>query len=182
MSAEPTSLIRGSTEARGTWPTGAASLVALVPLGIGLAIGIAMDGKPALGPLTASQLFWWALVPLAAIYPAVAAFARVQAYAPTTVLVVATVAPAFALAARLLLDPMPRDPLGNAIVSVDLLAQRAIPPGILAVGAFVAIEVAAVGMRRGILLGIAGAIAGAAVFGAAAYATIVVLGWQVALS
>jgi hypothetical protein len=181
MNAETTGVIRGSAETRGTWPTGSASLVALAPLGIGLAIGIAMDGKPGLGPLTASQLFWWLLVPLAAIYPAVAAFARVQAYAPTTVLVVATIAPAFALASRLLLNALPRDRFGNAVVSVEDVGQRAIPPGMLAVGTFVAIEVATVGMRRGILLGVAGAIAGAAVFGATLYATIIVLGWRVAL-
>ena len=181
MDAETTGLVRGSAEPRGAWSTASASLVALVPLVIGLAIAIAMDGKPALGPLTASQLLWWVLVPLAAIYPAVAAFARVQAYAPTTVLVVATVAPAFALASRLLLDALPRDRLGNAVVSLDDVAHRALPPGIVAVGAFVAIEVATLGMRRGLLLRVAGAIAGATVFGATLYATIIVLGWRVVL-
>jgi hypothetical protein len=173
MNVESAELLRGSPEVRGSWPTAAAALVALVPLGVGLAIGIAMDGRSSLGPLTASQLLWFVLIPLGVIYPAVAAFARIQAYAPTTVLVVAAIAPAFALAARLLLQPLSLD--RQASVQVTEVLQRALPPAILAVGAFLAIEITTAGMRRGILLGIVGWIAGAAVLGAFALAIVVVL-------
>jgi hypothetical protein len=175
MNVESAELLRGSPEARGSWPTAAAALVALVPLGVGLAIGIAMDGRSSLGPLTASQLAWFVLVPLAVIYPAVASFARIQAYAPTTVLIVAAIAPAFALAARLLLEPLSLDRQGQASVQLTDVLQRALPPAILAVAAFLAIEITTAGMRRGILLGIVGWIAGAAVLGAFALAIVVVL-------
>jgi len=175
MNVESAELLRASPEERGSWPTAAAALVALVPLGVGLAIGIAMDGRTSLGPLTASQLVWFVLIPLGVVYPAVAAFARIQAYAPTTVLVVAAIAPAFALAARLLLQPLSLDRHGQASVQVTEILQRALPPAILAVGVFLAIEITTAGMRRGILLGIVGWIAGAAVLGAFALAIVVVL-------
>jgi hypothetical protein len=150
---------------RGPWATGVAIAFALVPLAVGIGIGIAMDRKSQLGPLTATQVLWWVLIPLGAIYPTLAAYAKNHAYAGTTVLVVAAIAPALALAIRVLLDPLPTDRLGHTSVSMATVAQRALPPAILAAGTFIAIEVASAGMRRGPVLGIIGSIAAAIVLG-----------------
>jgi len=163
MQSESAALAIRSDEERGPWPTWVSILVVLIPLSVGLAIGIAMDGKASLGPLTSTQLLWWILLPLGAIYPAVAAVARIQAHAPTTVLVVAAIAPASLFAGRLLLEAVPTDRTGA--VSVSTIAQTALPPAVLAVAAFIAIEIATAGIRRGILLGVVGSIIAAIVFG-----------------
>jgi hypothetical protein len=163
---------------RGPWPTGVAIVVGLVPLAAGIGIGIAMDGKSDLGPLTATQLLWLVLIPLGAIYPALAAFAKNHAYAATTVLVVAAIAPALALAVRLLLEPLPTDRLGQTSVSLATVVQRALPPAILAAGTFIAIEVASAGIRRGPVLGIIGCIAAAVVLGGSVLLMVVWLSLQ----
>jgi hypothetical protein len=175
MHSESGALAIRSDEERGPWPTSLSILLVLIPLSVGLAIGIAMDGKASLGPLTATQLLWWVLLPLGAIYPAVAAVARIQAHAPTTVLVVAAIAPASLFAARLLLEALPTDRAGHTTVSVSTIAQTALPPAILAVAAFIAIEIATAGIRRGVLLGVVCSIIAAIVFGIGAVASMLPL-------
>ncbi len=172
METGSSALTVGSGEERGSWPTWLATLVALIPLGIGLTIAIAVNGKAGLGPLTADQILWWILLPLGALYPAIASMARIRAYAPTTVLVVAALAPGALYAVRLLLDAMPTDGAGRTPVSLTTIASTAIPPAILAGGTFVAIEIATAGIRRGVLLGVAGSVVGAAVLGLAAAASV----------
>jgi hypothetical protein len=110
-------------------------------------------------------VLWWVLLPLGAIYPAVASVARIQAHAPTTVLVLAAIAPASVFAGRLLLDALPTDRSSHTAVSVSTIGQTALPPAILAVAAFIAIEIATAGIRRGVLLGVLGSIIAAIVFG-----------------
>jgi hypothetical protein len=167
MTVEPMTL-HGSTEERGSWPTSLALVVALAPLAIGIALAIAIAGKAELGPLHSAQVVWFLLVPLGALYPSIVAFARVHAYAPTTILVAAAIAPALGLAIRLLLEPIARDAQGKAILDWTAVWNRAGPPAAIAVAAFVAVEVATAGMRRGIVLGLAGVVvAGAIVLGAA---------------
>jgi hypothetical protein len=161
---------------RGPWSTGLATLIALGPLIVGVAIAIAMEGRSQLGPLSSDQLLYWVLLPLGAIYPTVAAMARRMAYAPMTVLVVAAVAPSLVYATWLLIEPVPKDAFGHATITANVILQRGLPPAILAAGAFVAIEVATAAIRRGVAVGVFGAIAAAAVFGAAAYAGTVVIG------
>ena len=167
MTVEGTQVLHGAAEERGSWPTSRALVLALLPFVAIVAIAIAVDG-PTVLPLSDRQVVWFVLGPLVLLYPVVAAIARVNAYAPTTVLVVASVAPALALAARLLLDPIARDPKGNAVVDVTLLQARALPPALAAVAVFVAIEIASAGMRRGIVLGVAACLVAVAVVGAAA--------------
>ena len=94
----------------------------------------------------------------------------------TTVLVVASIAPAIALAARLLLEPLARDATGKAIIDLTVLQERALPPGILAVAAYIAIELASAGMRRGAVLGIAASLIAVAIVGGAAVAVLQLTG------
>jgi hypothetical protein len=162
MTVEQMTLHR-STEERGSWPTSLALVVALAPLAIGMALAIAIDGKAELGPLRSAQVVWFLLVPLGALYPSIAAFSRVHAYAPTTILVVAAIAPSLALAVRLLLDPIARDAQGRAIVDWTTVWDRAGPPAVIAVAVFIAVEIATAGMRRGIVLGLAGVVVAAAI-------------------
>ena len=162
MTVEPMTL-HGSTEERGSWPTSLALVVALAPLAIGIALAVAIDGKAELGPLGSAQVVWFLLVPLGALYPSIAAFSRVHAYAPTTILVAAAIAPSLALAVRLLLEPIARDAAGKAILEWPIVWNRAGPPAVIAVAAFIAVEIATAGMRRGIVLGLAGVIVAAAV-------------------
>ena len=119
------------------------------------------------------------ILPLAAIYPTVAAIARRMAYAPMTVLVVAAVAPSLVYATRLLIDPVPKDAFGHAAITVNVVLQRGLPPALLAAAAFVAIELASWAIRRGVAVGVFGAIAAAGVFGAAFYAGALVVGMNV---
>jgi hypothetical protein len=154
---------------RGPWSTGLALLVALAPLAIGVAVGIAAAGRDALGPFTPAQLTYWVLLPLAALYPTIAAVARRMAYAPTTVLVIASIAPALIYATKLAMEPLAgaAGSGGQARVTVDAVLQRALPPALLAVGAFVAIEIATAAIRRGVAVGVFGALLAAVVFGLA---------------
>jgi hypothetical protein len=152
---------------RGPWSTGTATVVALLPLVLVVAAGVAMDRKVEVGPLPASDLVYWVILPLGALYPAIAAVARRMAYAPMTVLVVASMAPAFVYATRLLMDPLPKDALGRAQISPSVVANIALPPALVAAGLFIAIEIASAGMRRGVAVGVFGAIAAALVLGAA---------------
>jgi hypothetical protein len=167
MTVEGTQVLHGTAEERGSWPTSRALVLALLPFVVIVVIAIAVGGRSAL-PLTDAQIVWFVLGPLVLLYPVVAGIARVNAYAPTTVLVVASVAPALAIAAALLLDPIARDPKGNAVIDVTLLQERALPPALEAVAVFVAIEIASAGMRRGIVLGIVASLVAAGVIGAAA--------------
>ncbi len=175
MTIEGTEVFRGEGEERGSWPTGSALVLALLPLVGFLAIGVALQSRKEL-VLPAAQVVWLVLAPLALAYPVIAAIARVNAYAPTTVLVVATVAPAIALAARLLLEPLERDPSGKAIIDATVLGDRALPPGILAVALFLAIELATSGMRRGLVLGIAASLVALAIVGGAGVAILQLTG------
>jgi hypothetical protein len=90
-----------------------------------------------------------------------------MAYAPLTVLVMAAMAPALAYATWLLLQPLTKDDLGRSVVTPTTVANMALPPAVLAAGAFVAIELASAAMRRGVAVGVFGAIAAALVFAAA---------------
>ena len=166
MTVEGTQVLRGAAEERGSWPTSRALVLALLPFVAIIAIAVAVSGPTAL-PLPDAQVVWFVLGPLVLLYPVVAGIARVKAYAPTTVLVIASVAPALAIAGRLLLDPITRDPKGNAVVDVRLLQERALPPALAAVAVFVAIEIASAGIRRGIVLGLVASLVAAAVIGAA---------------
>jgi hypothetical protein len=171
--------LHGSAEERGSWPTSLALVVALAPLAIGIALGIAIDDRAELGPLRSAQVVWFLLVPLGALYPSIASFARVRAYAPTTILVAAAVAPSLALAVRLLLDPIARDAQGRSLVDWTTVWDRAGPPAVVAVAAFVAVEVATAGMRRGIVLGIAGVAVAAAIVLGAAWGLLTWAGWPI---
>jgi hypothetical protein len=160
---------------RGPWSTGLATLIALGPLIVGVTLAIAMQGRAQLGPLTADQIVYWVLLPLGAIYPTVAAIARRMAYAPMTVLVVAALAPSLVYATRLLLDPVPKDAAGHALINANVVLQRSLPPALLAAAAFVAIELASAAMRRGVAVGVFGALGAAGVLGAAVYASTLVV-------
>jgi len=152
---------------RGPWSTGQALLVALAPLVIGVGLAVATNGRDSLGPFTSSQLLYWVILPLGALYPTIAAVARRMAYAPTTVLVVAAIAPAMVYATRVAIDV--RTAAGGSEhvkASLDTVLQLALPPAILAAGAFVAIEIATAAIRRGVAVGVFGAIIAAVVFGA----------------
>ena len=150
---------------RGPIPTSLATIVALLPLAVGIAAGIAADQKMTVGPLGPSLLVYWVIVPLAALYPTIAALARRLAYAPMTVLVMASIAPALVYAWRLLLEPLPKDPTGQLALTPSTILIL-VSPAILAVGAFIAIEVTSAAMRRGVAVGVFGAIAGAFIFAA----------------
>jgi len=152
---------------RGPWSTGTATIVALAPLAVAVAAGIAADRKVEVGPFPPNDLVYWVVLPLGALYPAIAAVARRMAYAPMTVLVVASMVPAFLYATRLLMDPLPKNALGRPEISPSVVANIALPPAVLAAGLFVAIEIASAGMRRGVAVGVFGAIAAALVLAAA---------------
>lgn len=166
MTAQNMTAFQGASEQRGSWPTGRALAVALLPFVVLAAIAVAIERRTEL-VLPAAQVVWLVLVPLALVYPFVAAIARVHAYAPTTVLVVSAIAPALALAARLLVEPVARDRSGRAIIDAAVLWDRAMPPAVVAIALFVAIEIASAGLRRGVVLGIAAGIVAAAIVGAA---------------
>jgi hypothetical protein len=161
VTLEGTQVLHGSSEERGSWPTSRALILAMLPFAAFLAVAVALDGSATL-PLSDAQVVWFVLGPLVLAYPVVAAIARVNAYAPTTVLVVASIAPALVVAARLLLDPIARDAKGNAVLDVTVLRERALPP------ALVAVEIATAGMRRGIVLGIAASLVAIALTAAVA--------------
>src|SRR4051794_32082680 len=167
----------GSSEERGSWPTGLALGLALAPLAIGIAVAIAVHGQSRLGPLSSATAVWFVLVPLGGMYPVVAAFARSRAYAPTTILVVAAIAPSLALATRLMLDPIARDGNGRAILDWTTLWQRAGPPAVVAIAVFLAVEIATAGMRRGIVLGLAGGVVGVTIVLGAALGLSLAAGW-----
>ena len=167
MTVEGTQVFHASSEERGSWPTSRSLVLALLPFVAFVAAAVAKDGPAAL-PLSDAQIVWFVLGPLVLLYPVVAAIARVNAYAPTTVLVVAALAPALALAARLLLEPIVRDANGRAILDVAVLRERALPPALAAVAAFVAVEVASFGIRRGLVMGIAASLVAVALVAGAA--------------
>jgi len=160
---------------RGPWSTGLALLVALVPLVVGVALGVATNGHDTVGPFTAAQLTYWVILPLGALYPTIAAVARRLAYAPTTILVVAAVAPAMVYATRILMETTQAGRTGHASVTVEAALLLAVPPAVLAAGAFVAIEIATAAIRRGVAIGVFGAIIAAAVFAASFLVPIVLL-------
>jgi hypothetical protein len=159
---------------RGPWPTSLAAVVALLPLVVATAAAILADRRQVLGPVGPNDLVYWVVIPLGALYPTVAAVARRMAYAPMTVLVIASVVPAFVYASRLLMEPLARDASGRLAISPTLVANIALPPALLAAGAFVSIELSSAAMRRGVAVGVFGAIAAALVFAAAVAAPLVV--------
>jgi len=165
-----------STEQRGSWPTALAVVASLLPLAVGVGLAVAIVRGVAVGPLSGPQVVWYVIVPLGLIYAPFAAFSRVHAYAPTTVLVMAAIAPSITLAARLLLDPIPRDAAGRALINWSIVWDRAMPPAVVAVAVFLAVEVATAGMRRGIVLGAAGAGVSAAIVGGTAWWLLITLG------
>lgn len=153
-------------EERGPWPTGQALVLALSPLIVATAFGLAASARlTQLGP-TVSPLYLPAAVLLALIYPSVVALARAMAYAPTTILVVASIVPALAYAARLLLGGLAKDAAGHPIVTPAAIAERALPPAILAIGTFAAIDLATAAGRRGVLIGTLGALVATVLFAA----------------
>ena len=89
-----------------------------------------------------------------------------MAYAPTTILVVASIVPALAYAARLLLGGLAKDAAGHPIVTPAAIAERALPPAILAIGTFTAIDLATAAGRRGVLIGTLGALVATVLFAA----------------
>jgi hypothetical protein len=151
---------------RGPVPTILAALVALLPLAIGVAAAVAADRQMTVGPLASDMLVYWVIVPLAVLYPTIAALARRLAYAPMTVLVVASIAPALVYAWWLLREPLPKDRAGQLVLSTHTILQL-MSPAILAVGAFVSIEIASAAMRRGVAVGVFGCIAASALFAVA---------------
>jgi hypothetical protein len=166
---QQTTTFHRSAEERGTWPTGRALVLAVLPLAAFGAIALAIDGRKPL-ILASSQVVWYVLVPLALVYPIVASIARVRAYAPTTVLVVSAIAPALGVAARLLLEPIARDAKGKPILDSTVLWERAMPPAVVAIVMFVAIEVATAGWRRGLVMGIVASLVAATLVGVAGIA------------
>jgi hypothetical protein len=152
---------------RGPWPTSLAAAVALLPFLVAMAAAIRADRAQAVGPVSPSDLLYWVAIPLGALYPTFAAIARRMAYAPMTVLVLASVGPALIDASRLLMEPLARGADGRVAVSPTLIANLALPPALLAAGAFVSIELASAAMGHGVAVGFFGAIAAAAVFAAA---------------
>ena len=164
---------QGTVE-RGPWPTSLAAVVAVLPLVVGTAVAILADRRQALGPVDPSQLVFWVVIPLGALYPTIAAVARRMAYAPMTILVIASIAPALIYASRLLMTPPARDAAGRVLVTPALIANLALPPALLAAGAFVSIEIASTAMRHGVAVGVFGALAAAIVFGAAVAAPLLV--------
>jgi hypothetical protein len=175
MTIESTAVLEGSAEDRGDWPTGRSVLFALLPLAAFVAVGLALEGRSEL-ILPTRQVIWFVLGPLILIAPVIGAIARVNAYEPTTVLVFATITPAFALAGRLLLDPLERDATGKAVIDAGVLQAKALPPAVVAIALFVAIELASAGMRRGVVLGIAASLMAVAIVGAAAVAVLQLTG------
>lgn len=159
---------------RGPWPTTLAAVVALLPLVVGTAAAIVADRRQAVGPVDPDQLAFWVVIPLGALYPTIAAVARRMAYAPMTILVIASIAPALVYASRLLLLPPARDAAGRVLVNPTVIANLALPPALLAAGAFVSIEIASTAMRHGVAVGVFGALAAALVFAAAVAAPLVV--------
>jgi hypothetical protein len=151
---------------RGPWPTGQSLVLALSPLVVATALGLAAAADLPQIPATVRSLLLPAAVVLALIYPSIVALARVMAYAPTTILIVASVVPALAYAARLLVGGLAKDAAGQPIVTPEALAQKALPPAILAIGAFIAIDLATAAGRRGVLIGAIGAVVATALFAA----------------
>ena len=163
-----------STVERGPWPTSRAGIVVLLPLVVATAAAILADRRQVLGPVGPNELVYWVVIPLGALYPTVAALARRMAYAPMTVLVIASVGPALVYASRLLMEPLARDAAGRVVITPTLIANLALPPALLAAGAFVSIEIASTAMRHGVAVGVFGALAAALVFAAAVAAPLVV--------
>jgi hypothetical protein len=152
---------------RGPWPTSTAIAVALVPVVVAIAALVAADRRVNVGPLAWTDLVYWVVIPLGALYPTIAAVSRRMAYAPMTVVVVTSMAPAFVYATRLLLDPLPKDALGRPEITPSVVVNIALPPALLAVGLFVSIEIASAAIRRGVAVGVFGAMIAAVVLGAA---------------
>jgi hypothetical protein len=162
------------TVERGPWPTSLAAAVALLPLVVATAAAILADRRQGLGLVGPNELVYWVAIPLGALYPSVAALARRMAYAPMTVLVIASIGPALVDASRLLMEPLARDAAGRIAVSPTVVANLALPPALIAAGAFVSIELASTAMRHGVAVGVFGALAAALVFAAAVAAPLVV--------
>jgi hypothetical protein len=162
-------------DVRGPWSTALGLAVAIAPLAAAVALALVADSRPEiLGPQVTPAV-GPALILLVVLYPAIVALARTMAYAPTTVLIVASIAPSAVYAARLLLDARPTDRLGNPVVTTATIVQRALPPAILAVGAFIAIEIATAAMRRGVAIGVFGGLIAAGVLGLSIYAGLVAI-------
>jgi hypothetical protein len=159
---------------RGPWPTSLAAVVPLLSLVVVSAAAILADRHQGLGPVGPNELVYWVAIPLGALYPTVAALARRMAYAPMTVLVIASIGPAFVDASRLLMEPMARDAAGRIAVSPSVVANLALPPALLAAGTFVSIELASTAMRHGVAIGVFGALAAALVFAAAIAAPLLI--------
>ena len=159
---------------RGPWPTGRSVFLALLPLAIAIGAAVAADRSVTIGPAAPNQLQYWVALPLALLFPTVAALARRMAYAPMTVLVTAAIAPAFAYATWLLLQPLPKDALGRSLITPTTVANIALPPAVVAAGAFISIELASAAMRRGVAVGVFGAIAAALVFATAIAAPLLI--------
>jgi hypothetical protein len=141
--------------------------VALAPLAVFIAVGVAMNGRPAVGPFSAWMLLWGVLAPLAAVYPGLAAFIATRSRAEMAVVGVAVAAPAVVLAIPVLMGPTT---VGCAGCQPGLWHAFIVPaslPVLVLLATFLAIEVASAAMHRaGELWVVAGAAMGAVTFGA----------------
>ena len=156
--------LQESESSRGPWPTGLALVAATAPLTVATLLGMGASVTAIRLGSNLQPFLVSTMVILVLAYPTVAAMARRMAYAPTTVIIVASIVPAILYAGRLLLNRVPTDAAGRSLVTPELIAQRALPPAILAIGTFVAIDLASGAVRRGVAVGVFGAIAAAIVF------------------
>jgi hypothetical protein len=149
--------------------------VALAPLVGILAVGIAMNGQPGIGPLSATALLWGVIAPLAAIYPGLTAFIAPRSRAEMAVVGVAVAAPAFALAIRLLMEPITAGCPGCQPNLEHGFVVRASLPAFVLMATFLAVEVASALMRRpGWPWAVAGVVLGAVTFGAGGLLSVIV--------
>jgi hypothetical protein len=141
--------------------------VALAPLVAIIAVSIATSGHDGIGPLSAAAVLWGVLVPLAAVYPGLAAFIAPRSRAETLVVGVAVAAPAFVLAIPLLMQPITSRFMGGRPDLWHEFILRASLPVFVLLATFLAIVVASAAMSRaGRPWVVAGGVMGAMTFGA----------------
>jgi hypothetical protein len=140
---------------------------ALAPLSVLVVVGVAMNGRPAVGPFSAWMLLWGVLAPLAAVYPGLAAFIATRSRAETAVVGVSVAAPAVVLAIPVLTGPTTVGCDACQPGPWHAFIVPALLPVLIFLATFLAVAVAAAAMRRaGELWVVAGAAMGAVTFGA----------------
>jgi hypothetical protein len=157
-------------------PAVPAIAIVLAPLFVIIGLGIAMAGRSGIGPVGALEITYGIIVPVAAIYPGLAAFVGQRSRIETVIVAVAAAAPAFALAARLVMEPITGRCLGCQPDLWHGFIVRASLPAFTVAATLLAIEVAAAVMRRpGREWVLAGFAVGAVTFGAGGLLS--VMGW-----